>query len=114
MPCAASACSMPTWMAPKLPPPAKTKAVFMGARLVGMARIRSRHHLDADGVGQVPAIAGRMLGGARHAARCTRLREGRAIQQHEKCKSPDPGGTCERQQQEILAFAERRCETQQC
>ena len=30
MPWAASECSMPTWMAPKLPPPANTKAVFDG------------------------------------------------------------------------------------
>src|ERR1044072_3479846 len=28
MPCEASECSMPTWMAPKLPPPANTNAVF--------------------------------------------------------------------------------------
>src|SRR3569832_1473252 len=30
MPRAASACIMPTWMAPKLPPPASTKAVLGG------------------------------------------------------------------------------------
>src|SRR5262245_16912823 len=29
MPCAASDCSMPTWIAPKLPPPANTKAVLV-------------------------------------------------------------------------------------
>src|ERR1700722_19846787 len=28
IPCAASECIMPTWMAPKLPPPANTKAVL--------------------------------------------------------------------------------------
>src|SRR6516225_2611387 len=27
-PCATSDCSMPTWIAPKLPPPARTNAVF--------------------------------------------------------------------------------------
>src|SRR3954465_13055960 len=27
-PCLTSECSMPTWMAPRLPPPAKTNAVF--------------------------------------------------------------------------------------
>src|SRR4029453_13744198 len=30
MPWAASDCSMPTWIAPKLPPPANTKAVLAG------------------------------------------------------------------------------------
>src|SRR6266550_8644450 len=41
MPCVASECSMPTWMAPKLPPPAKTNAVFLWLSL-DMNRILSK------------------------------------------------------------------------
>src|ERR1043165_6197211 len=46
MPCVASECSMPTWTAPKLPPPANTKAVFGCAPSAITSPVNSVRHID--------------------------------------------------------------------
>ena len=57
IPFAASECIMPTWMAPKLPPPAKTKAVLRGPAGLDPDKVCSAPGIDA--VAGSHAISGR-------------------------------------------------------